>query len=474
VSTAILPLAGESGAADAARTRLYFRVLAAAVPVAAVLLVAFHPPSLTETQALLAAAVGVMGCVPGLLYLRGGAAEPFPLLPLNSLFYSLGFGFSAFFPTLDWMGSSPDAITKALWLTLAALGALYAGYALGRPLVARLRPVHIPMAASPGRLRAFAWGFCAVHLVFLYVPRVARIPSLEHLLEPLGWLAMGLLFLQYLRGRLPLAEAVLFFGVALPAELFSRLLTGLLYDVGLVFAFLGLAYWRERRRVPWLAGVLLAALFLSLNPVKFGYRGAVKMMPENASPAEKAKAFLAMTASYYTGRTERVTEEAVGSSVGRVGLLLAIFARVVDLTPETVPYWGGETYVYFASGLVPRALWSDKPNAAFGNEFGHRYGVLHPGVYDTSVNVPWLVEFYMNFGPAAVPVGMLLVGLGLRLLARKLDNPRANDCEYVLGLTLCFQLCWAESNLALMWGGLLQTALALYVVLNLAARRVRW
>jgi hypothetical protein len=146
----------------------------------------------------------------------------------------------------------------------------------------------------------------------------------------------------------------------------------------------------------------------------------------------------------------------------------------VERTPEPIPYWGGETYAYFLASLVPRALWPEKPGAAFGNDFGHRYDILASGVYDTSINLPWMVEFYVNFGPWAMLAGMALVGLALRVLVQKLNNPAANDCEYVLGLTLCFQLFWAESNLAIMWGGLLQTSIALYVVLTVAARRIRW
>ena len=44
--------------------------------------------------------------------------------------------------------------------------------------------------------------------------------------------------------------------------------------------------------------------------------------------------------------------------------------------------------------------------------------------------------------------------------------------EYVLGLTLVFQLFYAESNLALMWGGLLLTFISLYVTVRVATLRL--
>src|SRR4029079_10910113 len=321
-------------------------------------------------------------------------------------------------------------------------------------------PLRIPAEAGPARLRAAAWAFFAAHLLYQYVPRVAAIPSLQHLLGPLGWLAMGLLFIQFLRGQLPLLHRLLFFLVALPAELFIRFVSGALYEFLLVFVFFALTYWRIRRRLPWMVAVAVVGLFMVLNPVKYGYRQAVKDMPEDASPMVKGATFLAMTGAYYSGLGQEDTELAATSSLNRFGCV-ALLAYVVERTPAVIPYWGSATYSYFLPGLVPRALWPEKPRAACGHAFGHRYLLLGPGIYDTSINLPWLVEFFVNFGPVAVPLGMALVGLALRLIARKVDNPQANDCEYVLGLTLCFQLFWAESNLAIMWGGLLQTSLAL-------------
>jgi hypothetical protein len=456
------------------RVRQYARLLGVFAVLLAAALVAVHPDTLTLQQALQAAAIGVLGLVPAFLYLRRGAVESVPLLPLHGVFYAVAFGFTVFFPGLNWMGTGKRPVSECLWLALAGVLSLYAGYAAAGPLWRGLRPVRIRMQASPAALRAWAWVFFAAHLAHQYVPRIASISSLPHLLYPLGWLAMGLLFLQHLRRELPTAHRLLFFGVALPAELFSRFVTGALYEFFMVFAFLMLIYWQMRRRILWVLLAALVGLFALLNPVKFRYREALKVMPSEAGPLAKAETFLSVTAAHYAGRREEeATEIAATSSLNRL-CHVPVFAFTVENTPGLVPYWGGQTYTYFLAGLVPRALWPEKPGAAFGNDFGHRYGILAPGVYDTSINLPWLVEFYVNFGPWAVLLGMALVGLALRLLARKLDNPAANDCEYVLGLTLCFQLFWGESNLAIMWGGLLQTSIALYVVLTVAARRFRW
>jgi len=71
-----------------------------------------------------------------------------------------------------------------------------------------------------------------------------------------------------------------------------------------------------------------------------------------------------------------------------------------------------------------------------------------------------------------VIVGMALVGAGFRFLVQKLSRPASAPAEYVLGLSLVFQLFYAESNLALMWGGLLLTFVSLYLTLRLAGLRL--
>jgi hypothetical protein len=158
--------------------------------------------------------------------------------------------------------------------------------------------------------------------------------------------------------------------------------------------------------------------------------------------------------------------------VNRIGHI-ALFAYVVETTPSMVPYWGGETYAFLFASAVPRFLWPEKPVAGFGNEFGRRYLFVHPRNLDTSINVPWLLEFYMNFGAWGVIAGMALVGVGFRFLIQKLSNPAASPAEYVLGLSLVFELFYSESNLALMWGGLLLTFVSLYLTLRLATLRLR-
>jgi hypothetical protein len=410
--------------------------------------------------------VVILGFVPALAYLARGARSPLPLLPLSGLFYAFTFGLPAFSEDLEWRSVPAEAVTRAFVLTACGLLVMYAAYALSGRLFRRLRPIRIPGSLSPSRLRAVAWIAFAAHFAFEFTPTLQQVPSL-------GPLAMGLLYLAYLQGRLPAAHALLFFGLALPLELLSRLISGALYEFFVAVVFLSLIYWQVRRRVPWAVLAGSAVLFVLLNDVKFEYRGRVSRAGlETTDVVGKVATLADLLTERYVDFERAQPGDVTISSVNRIGHI-ALFAYVVDATPGMVPYWGGETYAFLFASAVPRFLWPEKPVAGFGNEFGRRYQFLHPRNFDTTINVPWLAEFYINFGAAGVLVGMALVGIGYRFLIQKLSNPTSAPAEYVLGLSLVFQLFYSESNLALMWGGLLLTFVSLYGTLRLAALRLR-
>ena len=59
------------------------------------------------------------------------------------------------------------------------------------------------------------------------------------------------------------------------------------------------------------------------------------------------------------------------------------------------------------------------------------------------------------------------MGVLFRFLVQKLSVPIGSGIEYVLGATVTFSLFYAESNFALMVGGVLTTYLALLILLRL-------
>jgi hypothetical protein len=89
--------------------------------------------------------------------------------------------------------------------------------------------------------------------------------------------------------------------------------------------------------------------------------------------------------------------------------LIQMILLAESLTPEVIPYLGGETYAMLPSILVPRFIESDKPASQVGMELLNiRYGVLTAeGAAVTAVGWGLVAEAYANFGVAGV-VGMAI------------------------------------------------------------------
>jgi hypothetical protein len=102
--------------------------------------------------------------------------------------------------------------------------------------------------------------------------------------------------------------------------------------------------------------------------------------------------------------------------------------------------------------------------------FGHRYRILNPDDQRTSINLPWLVEFYINFGLAGVLIGMLLVGAAMSVLEWGLLRANMTDVELLSGWSLLFPLVYQESNISLTVGGLVQQTIFLFALVYLMLR----
>jgi hypothetical protein len=103
-------------------------------------------------------------------------------------------------------------------------------------------------------------------------------------------------------------------------------------------------------------------------------------------------------------------------------------AIVTQLTPSVIPY---RSPLEFAQapliGVVPRALWPDKPVLATGYQFGQEYYGLSSDMYTSSAITP-LGDLYRHGGWPTVVAGILLLGMGCRLfdaLFQPERDPRA-------------------------------------------------
>ena len=108
-----------------------------------------------------------------------------------------------------------------------------------------------------------------------------------------------------------------------------------------------------------------------------------------------------------------------------------------------------------------------------GQDFGHRYSYIETYDRSTSINFPFLIEFYANFGWTGVMFGMLLTGMIYRVLDALLNVPGQSVVRSLVGLSIMLPLLNIESDFSLVFGGLFLNMVAFNVVLRYVEWRAR-
>jgi hypothetical protein len=125
---------------------------------------------------------------------------------------------------------------------------------------------------------------------------------------------------------------------------------------------------------------------------------------------------------------------------GRLNQNLIVGAAVDRLETGVVGYAYGATLVQIAIGLIPRAVWPDKPAVGGGGTVVQDFAGI--GVTQgTSVGAGQVLEFFVNFGTWGVIGGFLLYGALIgRIDLLIMDRLHQDDRR---GFLLWFMLCMA-------------------------------
>lgn len=118
----------------------------------------------------------------------------------------------------------------------------------------------------------------------------------------------------------------------------------------------------------------------------------------------------------WQGRAELLLNRTVGRTAS-----IAFVSLFAQHFPEHYPYEYGGTFLIEASSLVPRILWSAKPNVSQElNRYSERVGLI--SIDDTTSAVfDSVSEYYVNFGPLGVLAFCLLTGYYLRSIGSLLE-----------------------------------------------------
>jgi hypothetical protein len=272
-----------------------------------------------------------------------------------------------------------------------------------------------------GLIATYLWQVEILNRAFADAGR--RIDSLQGVLVTAGRMVqpLGLLLVvyQFLRGRnLTLGFAIV---VMLAAEVTVGFVGDSKESALRGVALLLLATFLVRGRVPrsWLALATVAAVVMV--PVFQAYRGEILVGGKDRGRA----------ASDIGKNLERVLDEEIFEygdlALAESGLLARLsFKPTAELALErighTAEYREGETLMLLFPALVPRMLWSEKPDAAVGQLFNRELRISR--FRDVYISTTLLVEFYWNFGWIGLWSGMLLLGASLGILNARFDLSR--------------------------------------------------
>ena len=426
----------------------------------------------TPSERILASIILILGLVPTFFYIKKNESG-IPFLPLFGAIYSIYYSLPIFLLEgyfVHFISLPHDSLEKAL--LLAAVGLillLLAYYKLPGKSIGRYLP-RISIYWNPQRAQFLAiilgvFGLGASYLILtVHVP--AQFAQIVLFLAQLSIIAIGILFILQLQGRLNKDGKLILWGVFLPLLLTLRLGTGAIAQVLFIIIFMSLTYWCFRRKMPWktaLGGVLLIFVLL-------GVRGEFRELTwggiyAGKSPIVKSMLFAEMV---FTGKESY--DKGIIKASTRTAHILS-FAHVVELTPEAVPYWMGKTYHTLLWTPIPRIIFPWKPTNILGQDFGHRYGFLHPSDYTTSFNMTQLVETYANFGVIGVIIGMFIIGIIYRALYEMLCHPKAGEGGFLIGLFIFMGLANIESDFSVVFGAVIYYIILLAIIMRLIRRR---
>jgi hypothetical protein len=144
-----------------------------------------------------------------------------------------------------------------------------------------------------------------------------------------------------------------------------------------------------------------------------------------------------------------------------------ILAKVGDVAP----YQHGYTVALTLMGLVPRALWPEKPDTSTGQLFNRE---LHISEFrDVYISVSQLGELYWNFGWLGVVVGMGCIGLLLGTVNSRCDLSEGRSVTRLLVIVVTAYLVCVrfEDNIAMAYIQWLRSLIAVGGLHLLFARR---
>jgi hypothetical protein len=405
--------------------------------------------------------------------------RPIPFMPmigiLYGLYYALGAALGAYGAHYKIVLSPRRDYDDAIFVALYGWMALAVGYFVAKafaPPRKRDKPSEVPewVLRRYGSLLMIAG--VLLQAIRLVRPIPVDIAGILVFVATLGWFGSGLLITMAVQQRLNLPFRLLTYG-GVAAFLIMAVGTGSVANAAFYGAVVFVCAWigRGGLKLSWIVSAILGLLvIITLRGVSDQYRQIAWYAGGGGGPLSRSKLFFKLARDRVNSDgVDGAVEKGFQTSAGR-SANLELLADVIIRTPREIPYWGGETYLSLVGSFVPRILWPDKPTKELGQAFGHRYSYIGANDLGTALNLPILVEFYVNFGIAGVILGMCLVGVIYHTLERLVNHAGQDTLHSLVGVVILIPLANIESDFSLGFGGLILNGAALWLVLRTIRR----
>jgi hypothetical protein len=392
--------------------------------------------------------------------IRRNRQQVFPFLEILAVFNVIHFGLPVFFIELDdfQLGS----------LNVEGLSASFIFYALFYSTFyllrfSKIKVKGVEFAADPSNIKGVKYFGYAMILSYLLGGYIEAIYQLGYV----GYYTyIGLFLFLWNKKHLNTTEKVVFI-VFILYEFLKRSLDGLVAPLALLILFISLTVLMfKNSKLIIVALLILFAWFYSIfSVIKFDYRNQV-WYGEGVSIVEKIELISMLYEESKLNNATPLVNEYKGRQhfLWRFSYQLSALSLVTEMTPETVPYWEGESYVPLLSKFIPRFMWPDKPLENMGYNFGITYNIINRWNTKTSMNTPILAEFYMNFGYAGLYLGAIAMGLLYFLLHSWFNSLTVSYPSRVIGMSIIFPLMIWESNFSLVFGNLILIVFVFYLL----------
>jgi len=391
-----------------------------------------------------------------------------PAFQANCIFYVIAFAYKPDYTSYDpRFNSGLDIRLKCMDMVVLGMLAQLAGYIITTRSFRYNYGLELLSKISSTNLFIIAYFMVAVRWMPVIASSLNDIPSLGQICNCYGLAGISLLLYISLEKR-TIILVKLSVIILMLLEFMIRVASGYISQLMLPVMVLTSVYWSSRKRLPILYIIFIISAYLFFAPAKADYRRLTwDQTSEYSSNSRFEKMYLFVELAVKQWTSPRISnDDILDNSTSRFSQL-PYFSAVVERTPSYIPHCNGYTFSNAMYSLIPRIFWPDKPVNNLGNSVAKSYGLLDANDDATSFNLPWIVELYMNFGITGVLVGMFVFGIVWGVLEQLFAGPKVNSLDIVIPLSLVMTVTYAESNIVIMWGGLLSSFASLYITCRL-------